>query len=118
MNKFVAYALSLIEDEIPSTYKKVEISFESEMWKDIMLEEMNSLHKNDIWKLSELPKGKKVIGWKWMYAKKKGSQDGTTICYKARLIEKGYAWREGIDYNEVFPPVIKHSSIWILLALA
>ena len=48
MNKFVAYALSLIEDEIPSTYKKVEISFESEMWKDIMLEEMNSLHKNDI----------------------------------------------------------------------
>ena len=26
-----------------------------------MMEEMSSLHKNDTWELSELPKGKKVI---------------------------------------------------------
>ena len=35
----------------------------------------------------------------------------------ARLFAKGYAHKEGIDYNEVFSLVVKHSSIRILLAL-
>jgi len=42
-------------------------------------------------------------------------------CYcghKVRLVAKGYAQREVIDYNEVFSPVVKNSSIHILLTLA
>jgi len=81
------------------------------------MKEMSSLHKNDTWELSELLKRKKVIDCKWVFVKKKGSLDGVTVRYKVRLVDKGYAQREGIYYNEVFSPVVKHSSIRILLAL-
>ena len=38
-----------------------------------MVEEMESLHKNQTWELVELPTGKKTIGCKWFYKKKKSS---------------------------------------------
>ena len=87
----MAYVLPVIEDAIPSTYREVEISYKSEMRKEVMLEEMNSLYKNDTWKLSKFPKGKKVIGYKWVYTKKQESQDGATVHYKAKLLPKDYA---------------------------
>jgi len=46
-----------------------------------------------------------------------GSLDGVIVCYKARLVANGYTQWEGIDYNEVFLPVVKHWSVQILLAL-
>jgi len=62
-----------------------------------MLEEMNSLHQNDTYELSEQPEGKNAIGYKWVFAKKHEFQDGETIRCKSRLIAKAYAQKKGID---------------------
>ncbi|KAG8502451.1 hypothetical protein CXB51_000402 [Gossypium anomalum] len=113
----VAYALPVADDDIPVTYQEVMQSLESDKWKSAMDEEMQSLRKNNTWELAQLPKGKRAIGCKWVFAKKDGSPSKKDVRYKARLVAKGYAQKEGIHYNDVFSPVVKHSSIRILMAL-
>ena len=66
--------------------------------------------------MTQLPKNKKVIGCKWVYAKKEGFPSKNDVRFKVRLVAKGYAQKEGIDYNKVFSPVVIHSYIRILLA--
>ena len=60
-----------------------------------MEEEMQSLKKNKTWKLAQLPKSKKAIGCKWVFAKKEGFPNKEDVRYKARLVAKGFAQREG-----------------------
>ncbi|KAE8684117.1 hypothetical protein F3Y22_tig00111151pilonHSYRG00072 [Hibiscus syriacus] len=113
----VSFASPIAIDDVPATFNEAVQSSEHKKWRIAMNEEMQSLQKNQTWKLASLPKGKKAIGCKWVYAKKDGFPDKNNIRYKARLVAKGYAQTEGVDYNEVFSPVVKHSSIRILLAL-
>jgi len=87
----VTYALPIVEEVIPSTCREAEITSEFKMWKDAMVEEMSSLYKNDTWELTELPKGKKAIDFKWVYAKKQASLKDDIVRYKTRLVAKGYA---------------------------
>ena len=86
----VAYAL-LVVDFVPSTFQEAIQSSESKRWKGAMEEEMKSLHKNKTWELVQLPKGKKAIGCKWVFAKKEGFHEKGNIRYKERLVAKGYA---------------------------
>ena len=56
-----------------------------------MVEEMESLHKNQTWDLVELPKGKRAIGCKWVYRKKEAIAEKEGEKFKARLVAKGYS---------------------------
>ena len=100
----------------PTTYQKAISSLRADQWPMAMVEELQSLEKNQTWKLVKLPKGEKAIGCKWIFKRKEGASP-QDFRYKAKLVAKGYSQREGIDYKEVFSPVVKHSSIRVLLLL-
>ena len=114
----VAYALEVAEgiDE-PSTYSEAVSSVDSEKWIMAMQEEMESLQKNKTWELGELPKGKRVVRCKWVFKRKEGIPGVEEPRFKARLVAKGYSQIPGVDFNDVFSPVVKHSSIRALLGI-
>jgi DNA polymerase zeta len=44
--------------------------------------------------------------------------DGTLDKYKARLVAKGFKQRYGIDYEDIFSPVVKMSTIRAIVSIA
>ena len=63
------------------------------------------------------PKDKNVIRTKWVF-KNKMNEDGQVVRNKARLVCKGYAQVEGVDYEETFAPVARLEAIRMFLAFA
>jgi len=60
----VAYASSIVEDDILATYNEAFQSLKNEKWKKAMNEEMQSFQKNETLRLASLLKGNKAIGCK------------------------------------------------------
>ena len=77
---------------------------------------MNSLWKNDTYELIELPKGRKALKNKWVFKLK--NDDEKLLKYKARLVVKGFGQKQGINFDEIFSPIVKMCSIRVILGLA
>ena len=85
-------------------------------WMAIMQEEIEDLHKSQTWELVALPKGRKAIGNKWIYKIKRDDNDQVER-YRARLVVKGYTQKEGIDFNEIVSPIVRLTTIRVVVAM-
>ncbi|KAB2616565.1 hypothetical protein D8674_023153 [Pyrus ussuriensis x Pyrus communis] len=98
----------------PATYKS---ALKSPVWLSAMNEELAALQTQHTWSLVPFPHNKNLVGCKWIF-KIKRHADGSISWYKTRLVAKGFNQEEGIDYGETFSPVIKPTTVRLVLALA
>jgi hypothetical protein len=115
-NPFSSYTALMCNllDEEPTCFEE---AIQKKEWADAMIEEYQSIIKNDVWEIVPRPKSKDVVSSKWLF-KIKHAADGSIEKYKARFVACGFSQKEGIDYEETFAPVARYTSIRTIIALA
>ncbi len=99
-----AYAAQVNSD--PDTYQNAIRGANHEEWVRAIEMELNQLTENGTFGLPEqLPPGRRAVKHKWVF-KTKYLQNGEIDKYKARLCAKGFTQKQGVDFEDVFAPVI------------
>ena len=89
----------------------------AEFWKEAMLEELSSLQEKRTWEEVPRAQADKVVKTKWVF-KRKMHGDGTLDKFKARFVAKGFSQTPGIDVNETYASIMRHSTWRTLLVFA
>jgi hypothetical protein len=82
-----------------------------------MNDELDHIEKNNMWEMIHRPKGKNIMCSKLIF-KNKFNEHGQVVRNKERLVYKGYAQIEGLDFDETFAPIARLEVIRIFLAYA
>ncbi|KAI9198572.1 hypothetical protein LWI28_018376 [Acer negundo] len=114
-NKRYLQYLLLTDAGEPECYDEACQGEDASKWELTMKDEMKSLVSNQTWELAKLPEGKKALQNKWVFRIKE-EHDGSKR-YKARLVVKGFQQKEGIDYTDIFSPVVKLTTIRLVLSI-
>jgi hypothetical protein len=76
-----------IIDYEPSSYEEVA---GQQVWKDSMMEEYQSIMKNDLWEIVSRPEGNSMVNSKWIY-KIKHAANGNIEKYKVMFVARGFS---------------------------
>ena len=82
-----------------------------------MVEEYDSIMRNNVWDVVPRSGDKSVVTSQWIY-KVKQVANGNIEKHKARFFACGFSQVEEIDYDETFAPIARYSSIRSILALS
>jgi cell wall-associated NlpC family hydrolase len=117
MAQVLEQAQAATEDsEDPGSYDEAISGTDAAQWEAAMEEELQSLTDHNTGVLVDRLPGSKVITLKWVFTKKRDAA-GQVERYKARLVARGFQQREGLDYDELFAPVGKHTTLRLLLSM-
>ena len=86
-------------------------------WRHAMQDEFNALIQNQTWDLVSPQCASNLVGCKWIFRVKRNS-NGSISRYKALLVAKGFHQRPGLDYTATFSPVVKPTTVRLVLSIA
>nr|GEZ67473.1 retrovirus-related Pol polyprotein from transposon TNT 1-94 [Tanacetum cinerariifolium] len=92
-----------------------QLESDAEMCMFALTEELHQFDRVDIWELVDRPLCTNVINLKWLW-KNKRDEENTVIRKKSRLVAKGYAQKEGVDFKESFAPVARLEAVRLFIA--
>ena len=104
-------------DQEPEDIEQALKCADSDKWIEAINEELDALKSNEAWDLVNLPPGEKAVGNKWVF-KIKHDSEGKITKHKARLVAKGFTQTYGFNYTETFSPLVRYSTLRLLLSLA
>ncbi|CAI7736487.1 unnamed protein product [Closterium sp. NIES-54] len=105
--------------EVPKNPCQALTGPHSKDWRKAMDAEIKVLESCDTWVLVNRAaiKGRRILSGKWVF-RMKTAADCTIERFKARWVVRRYDQRHGIDFDQTFAPVSRHTSVRILLAIA
>jgi histone deacetylase 1/2 len=106
--------LSTSSDLEPTTVTKALLD---PRWRQAMSAECDALVRNGTWELVPPDSSQNIVGCKWIFRIKRNT-DGSIDRFKARLVAKGFHQRPGVDYLDTFSPVVKPTTVRVVLSLA
>jgi hypothetical protein len=98
------------------TYRETIQATDTASWRLAIDSEINSIRANGTWDLVELPRNRKALPCKWVFRLKQTS-DSSDPKYKAQIVAKGFRQEYGVDFDEIFSPVGKLSTLRFLLGV-
>lgn len=118
-NDYVTYLCPVSEikqENSPNTVVEALSQPDRELWKQAIMQELRSFEDNDAWEIVDIPESGTIVQCKWVFKKKFDNEN--KVKYRARLVAKGFAQQPGIDFDETFAPVVRHSTLRLLFALS
>lgn len=103
-----------LSQSIPAEPNTVNQALKDEKWCGAMSEEIDAFATNQTFDLVPRQPQYNVVGCKWIF-KNKFYPNGSHRKCKARLVTKGYNQQFGQDYTDTFSPVIKATTIRMVL---
>nr|GEY84679.1 hypothetical protein [Tanacetum cinerariifolium] len=94
--------------------KNIKEAMADSAWIESMQEELHQFNRLEVWELVDRTLCKNVINMKWLW-KNKRDEENTVIRNKSRLVAKGYAQKEGVDFKESFAPVARLEAVRLFI---
>lgn len=113
-NSKYALRASHSPNQVPKT---VNQTLADPHFRQAMSEEYNSIVRNNTYSLVPPRDDQNVIGCHWIFTIKY-AHNGSVRRYKARLVAKGYSQQPRVDYSETSSPVVRSTTIRIVLSVA